>query len=89
MVRGTTRKMLYLPARPGDFFTEAYFVLRDGDALAPTGECDLLSRAEEIAAGVLLPSPPKKELRRALRALLFAIGAAFGSAVTALFFLFF
>jgi hypothetical protein len=77
--------MLYLPAKAGDFFTEAYFVLRDG--IAPEGECDLLSRAEEIAAAVLLPSPPKKK-RRFPRLLFLLVGASVGSAVTALLFLF-
>ena len=86
MVRGTTRKMLYLPARAGDFFTEAYFVLREG--AAPVGEQDLLSRAEEIAEGVFLPPPPKGK-RRLSAPWLFSLGVLLGGAVTALGLVFF
>ncbi len=90
MVRGSTRKMLYLPARAGDFFTEAYFVLREEREDAAEGG-DLISRAEEIAAAIRLPAPPKKKARPARRFLFLAAlcGALAGGGIAALLFLLF
>ena len=87
---GTQKKMIVLKRTGSPYFSEAYFILRDGDGIAPS-ENDMAAEAERIIARMNARRGRESENKRrgkrenALRpALWFSAGAFCGLALAIL-----
>ena len=80
MIKGAHKQMVVVRTTDSRFYEQAYFVLRDGQAMRGEAEGSMMAEANRILdESMLMPQPRRR--RRLSRWGAFVIGALLGSAL--------